>query len=352
MMRAQSWLLLLPVASATLPDQILGMYVLLADDSDKARPTHWGGPKVGPYNSTTDWTPRLHPYQQEGTNTLYLTFLNPALMPAVPPSFAALSKSRGKSTKGAVPAGTAIIFAIGGQAYSEKKASWEWLTTKEKAVAMGKEVAQWPAKYGCDGIDLDVEAGIGDKPITGENLVHFLATLHELAPKMSVTQPVEGTPGNVKAPNRVLEASYNKSKGFDARALGSVSKVGIMDYHSAGNFVDTYVNGCSQFCSKWMCPLAACIPAKDVVLGLTGAASAEMIAAHADDVKARGLGGIMVWYATVLDDATGEDALKYQGEDASNDKLGAWATGLKVMRKAAPAQTATLAALEPPSLAA
>ena len=353
-MGAQAWLLLLiPVVSATLPDQVLGMYVLLADDSDKVRATHWGGPKVGPYNSTADWTPQLHKYQQEGTNTLYFTFINPSLMPDVPPSFANLAKSRGKSTKGAVPAGTSIIFAIGGQAYSEKKILWKWLQTKETAVAMAKEVAKWPAKYGCDGIDLDIEAGIGDKPITGENLVHFLATLKELAPEMSVTQPVEGTPGNVKAPNRVLEASYNKSKGFDTRALGSVTKVGIMDYHGAGNYVDTYVNGCSKFCSRWMCPLAVCVPAKDMVLGLTGAASAEMIAAHADDVKARGLGGIMVWYATVLDAATGETGLKYTGDDASNEKLSAWAAGLKVVRAAqggAAAHTASLAALEPPSL--
>ena len=106
-MGAQAWLLLLlPVVSATLPDQVLGMYVLLADDSDKVRATHWGGPKVGPYNSTADWTPQLHKYQQEGTNTLYFTFINPSLMPDVPPSFANLAKSRGKSTKGAVPAGS------------------------------------------------------------------------------------------------------------------------------------------------------------------------------------------------------------------------------------------------------
>ena len=59
-MGAQAWLLLLlPVVSATLPDQVLGMYILLADDSDKVRATHWGGPKVGPYNSTADWTPAV-----------------------------------------------------------------------------------------------------------------------------------------------------------------------------------------------------------------------------------------------------------------------------------------------------
>ena len=27
--------------------------------------------------------------------------------------------------------------------------------------AMAAEVAQWPAKYGCDGVDLDIETGAG-----------------------------------------------------------------------------------------------------------------------------------------------------------------------------------------------
>ena len=346
MLRTSALALLLPVASAALPEQILGMYILVADDGDKPRPLTWNGPKVGPYNSTTEWQPQLHPYQQKGTNTLFFTFLNPKLMPEVPPSFVALAKTRGKSTKGAVPADTSIIFAIGGQAYSSKPIAWEWLLSKEKAEAMAVEVAKWPAKYGCDGIDLDIEAGIGDKKIVGENMVYFVSKLKQLAPKMVVTQPVYGNPGEVQAPQRLLEASYNKSHGLDgaAQVFGSVSKVGIMNYYSAGNFVDTYQNACSKFCSKWMCPVAACIPAKDIVLGLTGAASAEMIASHADDVKARGLGGIMVWYATVMDEATGEAALKYQGEDASNDQLEAWTTGLKVMKQA---PTPDKAAIQP-----
>ena len=61
MLRTSALALLLPVASAALPEQILGMYILVADDGDKPRPLTWNGPKVGPYNSTTEWQPQLHP---------------------------------------------------------------------------------------------------------------------------------------------------------------------------------------------------------------------------------------------------------------------------------------------------
>ena len=163
----------LAAAAAALPNQMLGMYVLVADDGDKARSLTYEGdkdaPTVGPYNSTSVWQPQLHSYQQHGTNTLFFTFINPSLMPAVPPSFEALAKTRGKASKGAVPAGTSIIFAIGGQAYSHDKQAWDWLTSREKAEAMASEVAHWPSKYGCDGIDLDIEAGIG-----GQNICYWV----------------------------------------------------------------------------------------------------------------------------------------------------------------------------------
>lgn len=132
----------LALASSPLPAKTLGMYVLVADDTDKT------------YNSTHQWKPALHEFQQKGANILYLTFLNPALMPAVPPAFASLAKSRGTGAPGAVPTGTSIIFAIGGQAYSERPNPWEWLTSASKAEAMAAEVAKWPALHGCDGAAL------------------------------------------------------------------------------------------------------------------------------------------------------------------------------------------------------
>ena len=63
-------------------------------------------------------------YQQAGSNLLYLTFINPALMPDVPPAMAALAKSRGTNTPGAVPKTTSILFSIGGEAYSSKPNPW------------------------------------------------------------------------------------------------------------------------------------------------------------------------------------------------------------------------------------
>ena len=47
-----------------LAERIVGMYLLLADDST-------------PYHSTAEWTPKLHEYQQVGANALFLSFINP-----------------------------------------------------------------------------------------------------------------------------------------------------------------------------------------------------------------------------------------------------------------------------------
>ena len=308
-------------STGQLAARTLGMYVLVADDTDKV------------YTSTHEWTPQLHPYQQQGADVLYLTFLNPALMPSVPPAFAALAKSRGTGAAGAVPSGTTIIFAIGGEAYSTKPNPWDWLTTQAKAEAMAAEVAQWPKKYGCDGIDLDIETGAGAAKGAGANLVHFVAKLKELAPKMVVTQPVFGSPSSVPAANAMLEAAYNHS--LASPAFGAVSKVGIMIYSGVGaeTYLDNYEHGCDKHCSQWYCPLAACVPAANMVLGAGGASSATTIATLADDVVSKGLGGIMVWYASLIDKATGKAALQYGSDgDASGGALDAWAKALKRMQ--------------------
>jgi len=301
-----------------MPDRMLGMYVLIADDTDKV------------YTSTYKWTPQLYPYQQKGTNVVYLTFLNPKLMPAVPPGMAALAQSRGSGKPGAVPADTAIIFAIGGMAYSTGTV-WDWLTSAEKAEAMAEEVAQWPGKYGCDGIDLDIETGAGNADGAGANLVAFVAKLKDLAPKMIVTQPVFGSPSSVPAANRIVEASFNKSLGKPA--YGSLAKVGIMIYSGTGSeeWVDYYTQGCSKHCTQWNCPLAACVPKANMVLGIDGSAAAGEVTKIASDVVAQGLGGVMVWEASAMDAATGKRALIYGPMDSTILKLDAWATALKTM---------------------
>ena len=58
-----------------------------------------------------------------------------------------------------------IILYIGGYAYSVKHSPWNWLTSKNAAEAMAEKVAEWPAKYNCDGIDLDLEDGAGNRSV-------------------------------------------------------------------------------------------------------------------------------------------------------------------------------------------
>jgi hypothetical protein len=251
-------------------------------------------------------------------------------MPAVPPAFAALAQTRGSGKPGAVPSGTAILFAIGGQAYSEGGA-WDWLTSTAKAESMAAEVAKWPEKYGCDGIDLDIETGAGNVNGAGASLIAFVAKVKELAPKMIVTQPVFGSPSSVPAANRIIEASYNKT--LQKAAYGALSKVGIMVYSGTGSeeWTQYYEDGCTKHCSKWNCPLAACVPKGDMVLGIDGSAAAGSITTIASDVKSKGLGGVMVWEVSALDSATGKRGLVYGAMDSSIAKLEAWATALKTM---------------------
>ena len=78
----------------------MGLYLLLADDNQKE------------FNSNAEWEPRLHEYQQKGSNVLFFTFINPQTMD-VPKAFQNLAQTRGTDADGAVPNNTAIIFAIG-----------------------------------------------------------------------------------------------------------------------------------------------------------------------------------------------------------------------------------------------
>jgi len=104
------------------------MYILLADDTEDDFHT-----------DNDQWEPLLHPYQQEGANVLFFTFINPETM-AVPAAFKKLAASRGTNADGAVPADTLIIFAIGGYAYSLHPNPWEWLTSQSKAEAMAEQI--------------------------------------------------------------------------------------------------------------------------------------------------------------------------------------------------------------------
>lgn len=51
-----------------------------------------------------------------------------------------LAATRGTGVPGAVPADTAIIFAIGGYSYSIEPNPWSWLATPDAAKLMAEQV--------------------------------------------------------------------------------------------------------------------------------------------------------------------------------------------------------------------
>lgn len=239
-------------------------------------------------------------------------------MPAVPPAFATLAFSRGKGSPGSVPSATKIIFSIGGELYSEKP--WAWLSSQSAAEDMAVEVAKWPQKYGCDGIDLDIETGAGTKAAS-INLVAFVARLKQLNPTILLTQPGFGSPTSVPAANAVIAASFNHSfPGSQPAAFGALAHVGIMVYSGTSSlqYVSNYADGCQPSkCSQYYCPLAACVPRDIILPGISGGADAATIVALAHNATT--LGGVMIWYTSALDQATGHAALTYDAQSDAND---------------------------------
>merc|ERR1712099_29568 len=71
-----------------------------------------------------------------------------------------------------------------------------------------------------------------------------------------------------------------------------------------------YVNGTKQWQGF---PIHVDVPPQQVMLGAGGQASAATITALAQAAHEQDLGGIMVWYASVIDSATGKHGNQYSG---------------------------------------
>merc|ERR1712232_719107 len=240
----------------------------------------------------TQWVPKLPDYMSAGgVNVLWLAFVHPAKMPALPPAMAHIGKHK--------PNGTKVIASVGGEAYSSS-ASWPWLASTEAAEAMAAEVVQWKVKYGIDGIDLDIE---GNQP--GPTALAFAKKVKDLDSNFIVTQPVFGSP-------QVKEENYMVNQCFAKGARSSVDAIGIMVYEGTGSlqYVNDYVKGSKQWSGF---PIHVDVPPQKVILGAGGQSAAGTIEALAKAAHDQDLGGIMVWYASVIDSATGKPGNQYSG---------------------------------------
>merc|ERR1711953_1602111 len=168
----------------------------------------------------------------------------------------------------------------------------------EAAEEMAVRVAAWPEKYGCDGIDLDLEEGAGARREAGPNMIHFIRKIREIRkaaglPRMIISQPTYGYP-QVQAEIDVINASWDS----DGSSSNLADSVGLMVYEGtqALNYVKNYANGSGQWQGF---PIKVNAPKSTILLGAKGSSSSATIMKLAQAAVKDDILGIMVWYASV-----------------------------------------------------
>eukprot|EP01060_Flectonema_neradi_P000028 TRINITY_DN1002_c0_g1_i1.p1 TRINITY_DN1002_c0_g1~~TRINITY_DN1002_c0_g1_i1.p1 ORF type:complete len:314 (+),score=73.55 TRINITY_DN1002_c0_g1_i1:68-1009(+) len=295
------------VASAgRLPAKTLGMYCLIADDT------------VANYTGDADWQPKLYPYQQKGSNVIWMTFVNPEKLPALPPAMVNLAGCKGEA--GCPGKDVPTIVSVGGEAYSTKP--WSWLASNKSAEAMAEQIAsKWPSSI--DGIDLDIEGVAGNDATS--TLLTFVQKLRQLKPSFIITQPVYGYP-QINGENYMVNTAWT----VDGKSHNTIDSIGIMVYSDSESlqYVKDYANATHQWQGF---PIKVDVPTEAIVVGIQGSAADNAITSLAGSVKQQNLGGIMVWYASVFDSTHNKTAFSYGGDDSSVAKSAAWEKALQQM---------------------
>eukprot|EP01084_Bolivina_argentea_P006442 12235_1 len=192
---------------------------------------------------------------------------------------------------------------------------------------MAAQVAQWDTKYGADGIDLDIETGAGNSQNAANNLVIFAKKVRELNSKLIITQPVYGFP-QVTAENTMVNQGFTK----DGKSNGLVDSVGIMEYNGLQSL--QYVKDYGNATSQWQgFPITVDVPYSQIIPGINGNAGSSTIMQMAGKIKSEGLGGMMVWLASVYDSTNNKPAFTYGGGsmDASQKKDTTWQQAINAM---------------------
>jgi len=231
--------------------------------------------------------------------------------------------------EGSLPEHTTLIVSVGGQMYSKLPNTWTWLSTPERARAMAAEVAKWQSEYRVDGIDIDLEWGSGNDGATTANVVVFIAELGALCPSFIITQPVYGYP-QVQAESAVVNAAWPLGSP-SVRSNSSIDRIAIMVYEGTASL--QYVNNYAQGSRPSVKQIHVNVPPQAIMVGISGGARPGTIATMASAIVSQDLGGMFVWYGSLVDKATGKMALSYDIKvDAATwpeADDGRWAKALK-----------------------
>ena len=118
-------------------------------------------------------------------------------------------------------------------------------------------------------------------------------------------------------------------------ATSAVDAIGIMVYQGTGSlqYVDNYVQGSTQWQGF---PIHVDVPSTKIMLGAGGQSGAGTIDTLAQAAKDQDLAGIMVWYSSVIDSATGKVGNQYSGGSMdssiqSAESQAAWEKACEIM---------------------
>ena len=133
----------------------------------------------------------------------------------------------------------------------------------------------------------------------------------------------------ITAENTMVNEGFTKNGGTN----DLIDSVGLMVYNGLESL--QYVKDYGNATSEWDgFPITVNVPYANILPGVQGSASSSVIGQMASSVKSEGLGGFMVWFASVMDKTRGKNAFAYGSMDATktmSSNGAAWAAAIKTM---------------------
>lgn len=127
--------------------------------------------------------------------------------------------------------------------------------------------------------------------------------------------------------NNLINNAWD-TRGYN---LGLLDRVSVMQYQCQASFayVKNYADAESQYAGF---PIKVNVPMENMMVGIGGKDSASCITTMASSVKSQALGGMMVWFGSVLDAKKGDIAFAYNTQyDASLVQDSAWEKALGML---------------------